>query len=129
MLLSKTEIAGWIIAIMVVVTMGVLVFSGPFHHINKVHAAAGPMLHVKIVSDARTIGRYTPAAIKVKVGQPITWTNSSNTDHTVTARNASFDSHNIAQGASYVFTPTRPGKYAYVCLYHPLMLGTIIVTK
>lgn len=127
MLLSKTESVGWAFAIAIVVVMGVLVFSGPFHHINKIHAASGPMRHVKIVTDPQTIGRYVPNNITVKVNQPITFTNVSNTDHTVTARDNSFNSNNIATGASWVFTPTKTGTFKYVCSYHPLMLGTIHV--
>lgn len=129
MLLSKTESVGWAFAVAIVVTMGVLVFSGPFHHINKTHAASGPMLHVKIVTDAQTIGRFTPADITVKLGEPITFTNVSNTDHTVTARDNTFNSDNIATGAHFVFTPTKTGIFKYVCSYHPLMLGTVHVVK
>lgn len=127
MLLSKTESVGWAFAVSIVAVMGILVFSGPFHRINKTHAASGPVLHVKIVTDAQTIGRFTPSNITTKVGEPITFTNDSNTDHTATSRDNSFNSENIATGASWVFTPAKAGTFQYVCSYHPLMLGTIHV--
>ena|SRR6266536_3497146 len=135
---SRFEILGWAAGILIVVTMGVLVFTGPFHHINHSSAApppSAPTVHVKILTDPSTIGRYQPADITVRVGQPVIFTNDSNAVHTVTARKElngalPFDSRDIATGAhKWTFTPTRPGSYPYYCIYHPGMKGKITVNS
>jgi plastocyanin len=82
-----------------------------------------------IVNDAQTVGRYVPSTIRLKVGQSVIFKNVSDATHTVTADNGTFDSGNIAQGASWRFTATKAGTFPYHCIYHPLMHGTIIVSS
>jgi plastocyanin len=128
MLLSRAEIVGWVFAILVVCGMGFLALHGSFNQINHARAAGTSAATVKIVTNPKTIGQYKPATITLKVGQTATFINVSNADHTVSAHNgSSFDSGNIATGASWVFKATKPGTYAYICQYHPLMKGTIVV--
>jgi plastocyanin len=77
-----------------------------------------------------SIGKaYTPDPVTVVVGinNTIKWVNNDNAPHTVTANDASFDSGNVAQGQSFTFTFTTPGTYHYHCIYHPWMIGTVIV--
>jgi plastocyanin len=129
MLLSRAEIVGWVFAILVICGMGFLALHGSFNSINHARAAAASVATVKIVTNPKTIGQYVPAKITLKVGQSATFINASNADHTVSARNgSSFNSGNIATGARWVFTAKKPGTYPYICQYHPLMLGTIVVT-
>lgn len=126
---SIAEITGWAVAILVVVAMGVLVKAGPFHHINKAQASAGSPIHVSIVNDPKRIGAYAPAKVTARVGQYVIFTNVSNADHTVSAENNAFNSLDIGTGgAQWVFKPTKPGTFPYVCAYHPLMHGTLVVT-
>jgi plastocyanin len=129
MLLSRAEIVGWFFACLVIVGMGFMALHGSFNSINHARAAAASATTVKIVTNAKTIGAYQPAKITLKVGQSATFINVSNADHTVSAHNgSSFDSGNIATGASWVFKATKPGTYPYICQYHPLMKGTIVIT-
>jgi plastocyanin len=132
--LSRAEIAGFIIAVLGIGAMGVIVFAGPFHNINKTQAkSAFPPVTVKVItatgSLADEIGLYRPKSITVHIGQPVVWVNDSNADHTVTedSNPAVFDSLNLAQRASYTFTPKIQGTFHYHCQYHPLMHGTIFV--
>jgi plastocyanin len=81
-----------------------------------------------IVTDAQTVGRYVPGTLQLRVGQSVVFTNKSDAAHTVTADNGSFDSGNIAVGATWRFTATKAGTFHYHCIYHPLMHGTIIVS-
>lgn len=128
MLLSRAEIVGWVFAILVIGGMGFLALHGSFNGINHARAASASAATVKIVTNAKTIGAYQPAKITLKVGQTATFVNNSNADHTVSAHNgSSFDSGNIATGANWVFKATKPGTYPYICQYHPLMKGTIVV--
>jgi plastocyanin len=125
---SRTEIFGWALAVLVVVAMGVIVFTGPYHKVNKVQAkSSAPAATVKIVTDPATIGHYTPTTVKVSAGQTIKWVNVSNTSHTVTGNG--FDSGNINNNkGQFTFSFSKPGTYKYYCTYHPLMHGTIVVS-
>lgn len=125
---SRAEIFGWVLAILVVAAMGVIVFTGPYHRINKVQASSSsvPPASVKIVTDNTTIGRYSPKTVTVKPGQTIKWTNVSNTAHTVTGNG--FDSGAINNNnGQFTISFAKPGRYHYYCTYHPLMTGTIVV--
>lgn len=70
---------------------------------------------------------FTPPTIDVSVGTKITWTNAGPSNHTVTANDGSFDSGTIQRNATFTFTPTKPGTFAYHCSIHPTMQGTIVV--
>jgi amicyanin len=75
---------------------------------------------------------YSPPAIKVKVGQTVTWTNNDPVAHTVTADNTSSDAPNsklLNKGESYTFTFNKAGTYAYHCTPHPYMKGTVVVSE
>ncbi|HEX4721302.1 MAG TPA: cupredoxin family copper-binding protein [Pseudonocardiaceae bacterium] len=71
---------------------------------------------------------FSPAAITVKVGTTVTWTNLDQDAHTVTAKDSSFGSQALDTGASYKFTFTKPGTYDYLCTIHPFMTATVVVT-
>lgn len=132
MLLSRAELAGFGMAIAIVVVMGIIALAGPFHHINKTHAAAGPMLIDKMIdlsSSSDVPYQFSPRNFTIKVGQPVTFENVSSTDHTATARDNTFNSGNIGQNQKWVFTPTKAGKIAYYCAYHPYMTGVITVVR
>ncbi len=127
-MLSRTEIFGFVVAILMVTVMGIVTFTGPYHHFNKVQArAAFAPAHVQIVTDPKTIGRYTPKHITVHKGQAIVFFNASNADHTVTASTNAFNSGNIATNASWTYTPTKAGTFHYNCIYHPYMHGILTV--
>ncbi len=124
----RFEVIGWLVAIVVVGAMGLLVLHGPFHSINRVAAKSNfPPLKVQIVSDARTIGRYSPNFATAHVGQSIIFTNVSNAPHTVTARQGNTFSSPLIQtgGGTYTLVVTKPGVYAYYCTVHPDMLATL----
>lgn len=72
---------------------------------------------------------YDPAEVVVVIGvnNTITWVNTDSVAHTVTADNGSFDSGNLAPGASWTHTFTTPGTYRYYCTYHLWMGGEVVV--
>lgn len=95
-------------------------------------ASAWSMTHPSIVPNTKAHGPdslYVPDPLTVRVGQTITWTNKDTDPHDVTALDGSFDSGPLAMGASFRWTPTRPGTYPYFCTVHPEMHGTIIVQR
>ena len=72
---------------------------------------------------------FTPATVTVSAGSTVVWTNHDAMSHTVTADDKSFESGNIAAGASYTQTFTTAGTFTYHCAYHNNMKGTLIVTS
>ena len=68
---------------------------------------------------------FTPATVKVAVGETVTFENGGAIAHTVTGDN--FDSGSIAPGDSFAFTADAAGTVRYVCTFHPGMQGTIEV--
>ncbi len=94
-------------------------------------ASSGATRSATIVTDPTTVGCDVPAMVRLAVAQRMTFTNTSDAAHTVTADNGAFDSGNIAQGASWTFTAAKAGTFTYAtytCAYHPNMHGTIVVT-
>jgi plastocyanin len=70
---------------------------------------------------------FTPASFRVAVGGTVTFANSGKAMHTVTASNGAFDSDMIKSGGSWAHTFTTAGSFAYNCILHPNMRGTINV--
>jgi plastocyanin len=73
---------------------------------------------------------YLASTVTVRAGGTITFTNKDSTKHTATARGdrPAFDTGGLDKGASKRITFARPGRYAYICSYHPFMHGTVVVT-
>ena len=70
---------------------------------------------------------FDPATITVPVGSTVTWSNDDVTPHTVTAVDGQFDSGIFDPGASFSFTFSEAGTFAYQCLLHPNMQGSVVV--
>src|SRR5947209_1076177 len=73
------------------------------------------VLQVRIVTDAHTIGRYTPRAITVHKGGSVLFKNTSNAPHTVSADKGSFDSGLLKIGKSWTFHAKKTGTFTYFC--------------
>ncbi|QHC23702.1 cupredoxin domain-containing protein [Streptomyces sp. GS7] len=73
---------------------------------------------------------FSPATLKVKVGTTVTWTNQDTDPHTVTSTGSGgpLRSAAMATNATYSYTFTKPGTYAYLCTIHPFMTATVEVT-
>ena len=72
---------------------------------------------------------FSPASMTSKAATALTWTNADNATHTVTADDGSFDSGNVASGATFTRTFATAGTFAYHCNIHSSMHGTITVTQ
>jgi plastocyanin len=70
---------------------------------------------------------FSPDSLEVPVGTTVTWTNQDSAAHTVTADDGSFDSGQLATGATFSQTFATAGTYAYHCANHPKMTATIVV--
>ena len=70
---------------------------------------------------------YDPPAISVKVGETITWTNGDDFAHTATSDDPGWDSGPLDPAATFSFTATAVGTFAYHCDIHNFMTGTVVV--
>jgi aldose sugar dehydrogenase len=77
---------------------------------------------------------YSPEPIEIDSGQTVTWFNGDTISHTVTSGQDGdldegnlFDSDAIIPNQSYSLTFESPGEFDYYCIYHPTMVGEVIV--
>jgi len=89
----------------------------------------------KSPSDAKVsvkLFQFQPAELEIKAGTTVTWINEDDIGHTITSGNPEnkdgrFDMRLAGKGASFSFTFTQPGTYAYFCNRHQSMRGQIRV--
>jgi plastocyanin len=73
---------------------------------------------------------FSPATLSVAPGATVTVMNKDSVTHTVTstASPASFDTGDVAAGATVTFkAPAKAGSYNYICSIHTYMHGTLTV--
>lgn len=86
-------------------------------------ADAGATRHV--VEMARFA--YQPVHVEVAPGDTVEWLNRELVPHTATARDGTWDSGGIEEGARWSWVATTRDTIDYVCAYHPSMRGRIVV--
>jgi len=83
--------------------------------------AGGPQVEAKDFE-------FTVVAASVPAGSDVVFANTGEAPHTFTADDGSFDSERVEGGAeATVVAPAEPGDYAFHCLIHPAMTGTLTV--
>ena len=66
--------------------------------------------------------------LQVRPGERVTVINEDDVAHTVTSKiKGKFDARVAAHGWATFTAPTEPAEYQFFCIYHPAMLGTLIV--
>ena len=75
---------------------------------------------------------FGPSTLTVPAGTTVTWTNTDQAAHTVTADDGSFDTGFVAPGQTVSLTFAAPGTYPYYCIPHGApggagMAGVIVV--
>jgi plastocyanin len=66
--------------------------------------------------------------ITVAPGTQITLKNDDSAEHSVTSQTAGqFDVHVDGKQQGTLTAPAQPGEYAFYCVYHPAMKGTLVV--
>jgi plastocyanin len=84
-------------------------------------AAAQPTTRAVTIRDFL----FAPGTVNLKAGDTVTWKNDGKTDHTATGK--SFDTGVLSSGTSGSFTFNDAGTFAYACMIHPNMKGTVKV--
>jgi plastocyanin len=83
-------------------------------------AASGPTITMANMSFGEPI--------TVAPGATITLKNDDSAEHSVTSQTeGKFDVHVDAGEQGTLTAPTEPGQYAFYCVYHPSMKGSLIV--
>jgi plastocyanin len=85
-----------------------------------------------IVAPGKTIDisnfAYSPAAVTVKVGTTIEFTNEESVDHTATSNTEGlFDTGTLGKGQSMRVKMNKVGSFSFHCSFHAFMHGTIDV--
>jgi plastocyanin len=98
--------------------LGLLVVAGPV-------LAANGAVTIKEVNDRY---QFSPKTVYVNVGESVTWTNDSDTAHTVDSDSGGeMESGNIAENATFDHTFSATGTFAYHCDIHDYMKGSVVV--
>ena len=73
--------------------------------------------------------QYLPTSLVIKAGDSVVWTNLDDLPHTVTAKDGSYASGFMANGAEFkhTFHSVGSGKSIYTCDFHTGMEGEVIV--
>jgi plastocyanin len=69
--------------------------------------------------------KFSPAAIEIKKGDTVEWTNDDITPHTTTS--PTFDSGSIDPDKSWRHTFSDAGSFPYACTFHPDMKAAVTV--
>lgn len=84
-------------------------------------------------SNSTTLNIYNmafPTSTTVKKGTVVKWFNQDGYAHTVTSDDGTtFDSGNLAGGATFSYTASTVGTFTYHCNIHANMKGKLIVTQ
>ncbi|WP_406438627.1 cupredoxin family copper-binding protein [Streptomyces sp. NBC_00631] len=151
---SRTAVGLALAALATAGTLGLLTSCGPSPHSAAIAAGAvtpgrpgaSPMPSMSMPMPTNHPGKgtpvtghtvaiknfaFAPATLKVPVGTTVTWTNQDTDAHTVTSDGSGgpLRSAALATHATYSYTFTEPGTYAYLCTVHPFMTATVEVTR
>ena len=72
---------------------------------------------------------FHPASVTVRAGTVVTVINRDQTPHSLTANDGAFDTGSIGSGQAGHLTLTRAGSFAYHCVFHAFMTGSIKVVS
>ena len=73
--------------------------------------------------------QFVPARVVVKRGGSVTWNQVDAMPHTLTARDGSFGSQQLAANQSFSQVFDRTGTYSYYCSLHPSMQAIVEVVE
>ena len=76
--------------------------------------------------------KYVPKVVKVAAGDAVTFANADKAKHnaqTDSDADRAFNSGDLEQGDSKEVTFDEAGTYAYYCIYHRFMTGTVEVSE
>lgn len=76
--------------------------------------------------------KFSPETVKVEVGGAVTFANADKAKHNAQTENdadGAFNTNDLQMGDTKAVTFDEPGKFAYYCIYHRFMTGTVEVSE
>ena len=93
---------------------------------RTITAKAAPPDHVVRIENMK----FSPAALRVRVGDRVDFRNADLVRHTITAKSAgAFDSGLVKPGESWTFVAKTAGNFGYTCTFPPMMVGELLVRQ
>lgn len=92
------------------------------------HHAGHPLTRTVAIEDFK----FAPKAVQVKVGGAVTFDNADQAKHNAQTENGAdgaFNTGDLLQDDSKAVTFDKAGTYAYYCVYHRFMTGTVEVSE
>ncbi|MEE8331860.1 MAG: hypothetical protein V3R84_08815 [Acidimicrobiia bacterium] len=68
---------------------------------------------------------FSPTVVRIAPGETVTWENLDSVDHNVYS--SGFGTETLRGGMSGSVTFDESGVFPYVCIFHPGMMGTVVV--
>jgi plastocyanin len=84
---------------------------------------AAARLHRVVIEDFA----FHPPRLAIRAGDSVEWVNRDLAPHTASAADGGWDSGTLAKQQSYRRGFTAAGSYRYLCAFHPMMRGEIVV--
>jgi len=81
-------------------------------------------LQIEVIIQGST---FIPDTQNIPAGALVLWYNDDSVDHTVTARDNSFDSGRISPNETFEYIFEQPGEVEYYCKIHLSMVGKITI--
>ena len=95
--------------------------------VSAVGAAAGRQPRPRTHTITMEAMRFQPEVLEVAAGDTVVWLNKDLVPHTATSKVGGFDSKSIAAARSWRYTVRTKGDIAYICTFHPAMMGMLRV--
>lgn len=90
----------------------------------KVSATEARRAHTVVIEGMQ----FSPSSMRIRPGDQVTFRNNDLVPHTATSKGSeTFDSGIIKPGESWTVTPPAAQTLRYVCSFHPMMEGEIVV--
>jgi plastocyanin len=86
-------------------------------------AGGAPKLHRVVIEDFA----FRPQRLEVRPGDSVEWVNLDLAPHTASAEDGAWDSGELARQDAFRATFQAAGRFAYLCAFHPMMRGEIVV--
>jgi plastocyanin len=90
-------------------------------------SAAGHALAARAAAVSIKEFKFAPAALEIRPGTTVTWTNRDEETHTITSATGAFASAGLGHDETFSQTFSKPGTYEYFCALHPKMRATVVV--
>jgi plastocyanin len=87
--------------------------------------AAPPARASVVIGD----GAFQPASVTIAAGGSITFLNGDDRAHTATGQSRAWDTGSLAPGQGGAQRFPAPGRFAYLCAFHPEMQGVVEVVE